>query len=44
VFTFVVVCQVLFVALHPASRRRSYFKFSPRTRFQAAEVFHPGGS
>ena len=44
VFTFVVVYQVLFVALHPASRRRSYFKFSPRTRFQMAEVFHLGGS
>jgi hypothetical protein len=43
-FTFVVVYQVLFVGLHPASRRRSYFKFSPRTRFQMAEVFHLGGS
>jgi hypothetical protein len=44
VFTFVVVYQVLFVALHPASRRRSYFKFSPGTRFPMAEVFHLGGS
>ena len=44
VFTFVAVCQVLSVALHPASRRRSYFKFSPGTRFPMAEVFHLGGS
>jgi len=42
-FTFAAVCQVLFVARHLASRRRSYFKFSPRTRFQMAEVFHFGG-
>ena len=32
------------VALHPASRRRSYFKFSSGTRFPMAEVFHLGGS
>ena len=44
VFTFVAVYQVLFVALHPASRRRSYFKFSSGTRFPMAEVFHLGGS
>ena len=42
-FTFVAVYQVLFVALRPASRRRSYFKFSPGTRFPMAEVFHLGG-
>jgi hypothetical protein len=43
VFTFVAVVQVLSVALHPASRRRSYFKFSPAQRLPVAGVFHPGG-
>ena len=43
VFTFVAVVQVLSVALHPASRRRGYFKFSPAQRWPMARVFHPGG-
>ena len=44
VFTFVAVDQVLSVALHPASRRRGYFQFSPAQRWQMAGVSHPGGA
>jgi len=44
VFTFVAVDLVLSVALHPASRRRGYFKFSPAQRWQMAGVSHPGGA
>ena len=43
VFTFVAVCQVLFVAPHPASRRRSYFKFSAGLRSRPAGVSHSRG-
>ena len=35
------VCQVLYVARHPASRRRSYFKFSARMRLDRLESSTP---
>ncbi len=38
----IAVDLVLSVALHPASRRRSYFKFSPAQRRPVAEVSHLG--
>lgn len=42
-FVFITVCQVPFVASHPASRRRSYFQFSARMRPMLAGVSHSGG-
>ena len=38
----IAVDLVLSVAPHPASRRRSYFEFSPAQRLPAAGVSHPG--
>ena len=43
VFIIFAVCQVPSIALHPASRRRSYFKFSARMRPKLAGVSHSGG-
>ena len=41
ILVFLTVCQVLYVALHPASRRRSYFKFSARMRPDRLESSTP---
>ncbi len=35
------VCQILYIARHPASRRRSYFKFSARMRPDRLESATP---
>jgi len=38
----IMVYLVVSVALHPASRRRSYFNFSAAQRLPPARVSHPG--
>jgi hypothetical protein len=43
VFICITVCLILSIAFHPASRRRSYFKFSDGHRHRLAGVFHSGG-